>query len=196
MTVDLITPYIRQLRAIFRPRTFQRARLRLPVQMLLLAGILLSSACASTPSLSAINQSLVMKFEQGGLIAKETERGVVVYLPSLMFDFESADLSPLAIDKIIFIAKISNQGSVAKRAIQVEGHTDAYGGDEYNMHLSRARAEAAAEVLTDYSIAPGRIQTAWFGRSRPLVPNRFSDGKDNPQGRAANRRVEFVLLNP
>ncbi|MCP4010437.1 MAG: OmpA family protein [Proteobacteria bacterium] len=155
--------------------------------------VLFLSACLSS------NQILVSKFEQEGLVAKETPRGVVIYLaylPDVMFVFGSSTLSSEAERKIAFIARVSNDRLAIKRDILVEGHTDAVGSKATNIELSESRAKSASVILVENGVTDQRIETVWFGESQPLVPNKHSDGSDNPEGRAANRRVEFILLNP
>ena len=154
------------------------------------------SACVSAKIPPSANQILVATFEQGGLIAKETPRGVVVYLPSVMFMFGSANLTSEAADKVKFIARVSNDRLAVNRNISVEGHTDSVGSEADNMMLSEVRANSVSSMLTGNGVDAGRIETDWFGESRPLVPNTLTDGSDSPEGRAANRRVEFILLNP
>jgi len=76
------------------------------------------------------------------------------------------------------------------RRIGVEGHTDNVGSDEDNLSLSQRRAQAVATWLTQHGIDAGRVEARGFGASRPIVPN------DVASGRAANRRVEFHILDP
>lgn len=71
--------------------------------------------------------------------------------------------------------------------VRVEGHTDSDGSDEYNLNLSRARAETVAQWLVRAGIDGGRLSSAGFGESRPIASN------DTPQGKALNRRIEFVI---
>lgn len=71
------------------------------------------------------------------------------------------------------------------RRIELAGHTDSVGTDEYNMRLSRARAEAVRDALIRRGIASDRIALSAYGRSRPIAPN------DTDVGRALNRRVEI-----
>ena len=160
-------------------------------------SLLLITSCvgAKHPPPPSDNQVLVSKFTQGGLVAKETERGVVVYLPSVMFVVGSAEISESAKDKVRFIAKVCNNDIARDRKIKIEGHTDSKGSEEFNMILSEKRTKAVLEFLIQHQLEASRIGTAWFGETRPLVPNQFSDGSDNPAGRRTNRRVEFILLN-
>ena len=71
--------------------------------------------------------------------------------------------------------------------IRVEGHTDDRGDDDYNMDLSRRRAEAVVAYLIRKDVEAGRLRAAGFGETRSIESN------DSREGRAANRRVEFNL---
>ncbi len=73
------------------------------------------------------------------------------------------------------------------RHVSVEGHTDSRASDAYNMDLSTRRAAAVREYLVQAGIAPERLTSQGFGESRPIDTNATS------AGRAANRRVEFVI---
>ncbi len=70
--------------------------------------------------------------------------------------------------------------------VEVQGHTDSRGTDEYNLELSDRRAEAVRAYLIEQDIEPSRLEARGYGESRPLESNRTDSG------RAANRRVEFV----
>ena len=85
---------------------------------------------------------------------------------------------------------------MSPRQIAVDGHTDAAGSPEYNRHLSRARAEAVARVLIAEGVSKDRVKVGEFGEAFPIAPNQTPQGKDNPVGRAQNRRVELVILQP
>ncbi len=72
--------------------------------------------------------------------------------------------------------------------IQVEGHTDSTGGAVRNRELSKLRADSVRTYLIGRGIAKSRLTAKGFGPDRPLVPN------DTPEGRDANRRVEFNII--
>ncbi len=72
--------------------------------------------------------------------------------------------------------------------LRIEGHTDSIGSYQYNIDLSKRRAEAAKKLLVKYGIAPGRIFTVGYGYTRPLATNRTD------QGRHKNRRIEFKIF--
>lgn len=72
--------------------------------------------------------------------------------------------------------------------LRVEGHTDNSGSRDFNQTLSLRRAESVRRWLVDFGISPALLEAAGFGPSRPVASN------DTEAGRAANRRVEFVIL--
>ncbi|MDX2284600.1 MAG: OmpA family protein [Bacteroidia bacterium] len=72
--------------------------------------------------------------------------------------------------------------------IKISGHTDDIGDETLNLRLSAQRARAVAEFLTRAGIPGGQIQHEGFGESRPIQPN------TTPEGRSANRRVEFEVF--
>jgi outer membrane protein OmpA-like peptidoglycan-associated protein len=71
--------------------------------------------------------------------------------------------------------------------IDIQGHTDSDGTDEYNMRLSQERVDTIHEYATSMGIDPSRLSSQAFGESRPIADNHTEDGK------AKNRRVEFTL---
>jgi OOP family OmpA-OmpF porin len=75
------------------------------------------------------------------------------------------------------------------RRLRVDWHTDAKGGDAFNLALSRRRAEAVADWLAGHGIDGTLLSTKGFDETRPVAPNRRPGGADNPDGRQQNRRV-------
>jgi outer membrane protein OmpA-like peptidoglycan-associated protein len=71
--------------------------------------------------------------------------------------------------------------------VNVEGHTDSIGSDDYNLKLSQRRADAVRDYLTSNGINPGNIQAIGLGKAAPVASN------DNAAGRQQNRRVEMVM---
>ena len=160
-----------------------------------LIGMVVSlSACKTTPELTD-NQRLAQSLAAIGLETSETERGLIIHFPDINFEFASSDLKPEALDILQLVADRLNNDYVSDRQIAVEGHTDSRGTDEYNLNLSKNRAEAVADALTFRKIETERIEVAWFGESAPIAPNDNADGSDNPEGRAKNRRVEIIVVN-
>ncbi|MCP4806037.1 MAG: OmpA family protein [Proteobacteria bacterium] len=72
--------------------------------------------------------------------------------------------------------------------IEVQGHTDSDGSDDYNFDLSDRRAESVVRYMTNQGVEAGRLTWMGYGESRPLVPN------ENEETKAVNRRVEFHIV--
>lgn len=72
-------------------------------------------------------------------------------------------------------------------AVEVQGHTDNRGADPHNSDLSQRRADSIVRWLVQHGISPTRLTPRGYGASRPIVDNA------TPQGRAMNRRVEFLI---
>lgn len=72
--------------------------------------------------------------------------------------------------------------------VLVEGHTDSAGPDDYNMNLSKQRAESVSGYLVSQGIMAGRLTTKWYGESQPKGDNNTTEGK------AQNRRVELAII--
>jgi outer membrane protein OmpA-like peptidoglycan-associated protein len=103
----------------------------------------------------------------------------------IYFDFASDVLRPESKTVLDEIEEVMRKHPDWK--LRVEGHTDNFGGDTYNLDLSNRRAAAVKQALvTNYQIGSGRFTTAGFGASRPVATN------DTMEGRALNRRVELV----
>lgn len=130
--------------------------------------------------------------DSGGLIAmRETPDSIVLAVASdVLFDFDSSELTDQARDALIGIATMIPQAGDGP--VQVIGHTDSKGSDDYNQRLSEQRARAVVVFLTDQDVPAERLKPLGRGESEPVADNQI-DGADNPDGRAKNRRVEFVL---
>lgn len=72
--------------------------------------------------------------------------------------------------------------------IKLEGHTDNKGSADYNLKLSKARANAVKKYLEDKGIKPTRIQADGFGSTKPIADNSTEEGRNK------NRRVEFKVI--
>ena len=73
------------------------------------------------------------------------------------------------------------------RRIRIEGHTDDTGSREFNMKLSQQRANAVKRYMTESGIKGSRLEAVGYGPDKPIADN------DTEEGRATNRRVEFVI---
>lgn len=108
----------------------------------------------------------------------------------VLFGFDSADLSANAQRSLTDVAALITRSPDGQ--VLVTGHTDAKGSDAYNLTLSQRRAQAVADFLIADGVPSARLATEGRGESQPAAENEIN-GADNPEGRALNRRVEFVL---
>ena len=115
------------------------------------------------------------------------EKDAVVTLNNVFFDFDKATLKPESKPELDRLIK--TLGDRTTMTIEVDGHTDATGPEEYNLGLSQRRANAVAKYLIDNGVASNRIEVKYFGESKPAVSN------DTREGRSKNRRVEFKILS-
>ncbi len=105
---------------------------------------------------------------------------------SVYFDVDKADLKPEskpALDNIEGLLR-----AYPAMVIEVRGHTDSTGNSDYNLRLSERRANAVRSELIRRGIQPDRIRATGFGDTQPIADNR------TPDGRAQNRRTEFLIL--
>ena len=102
------------------------------------------------------------------------------------FAFDKADLTKSAKDTLLIAVRYLKEHADAR--IEVEGHTDSKGTPEYNLKLGDRRAKAVKAYLVSQGIAENRISTVSYGLTKPVAENMIN-GKDNPSGRAENRRA-------
>ncbi|MBV2161044.1 OmpA family protein [Achromobacter denitrificans] len=127
-----------------------------------------------------------------GLSVRQDKNAVTVsMLGDVLFDFDKAAIRPAAEPTLRDIASLVKSSSAG--VVTIEGHTDSKGSASYNKELSLRRAKAVAQWLANQGVDPARLSTKGLGDTRPVQPNKLANGADNPQGRAQNRRVEFVL---
>ncbi len=104
-----------------------------------------------------------------------------------MFDVNSAAIKPESYGTLKEIAGVLQDNADVK--VKIIGHTDSDGDDALNLALSKKRAEAVKSALTDeFKIDGSRIATDGKGETDPVADNK------TPEGKAQNRRVEFVKL--
>lgn len=133
------------------------------------------------------NQKLIRELRSRGADVRSTERGVVVNLPDVLFEFDKAALT---YDARLTVAEIADVlKGVQSRKISIEGHTDSVGTIAYNQRLSESRARTVAGELTRQGVSRRRISTRGFGESDPIASNRTE------HGRGRNRRVEVIIEN-
>jgi outer membrane protein OmpA-like peptidoglycan-associated protein len=119
------------------------------------------------------------------LATRDTARGLIANMSDVLFKTGSYELLSGARERL---AKVS--GIVIAHPglhLEVEGHTDAVGGDDYNQKLSENRAQAVRDYLVQQGISDNSIVSRGLGKTQPVATN------DTPDGRQQNRRVELVL---
>jgi len=115
----------------------------------------------------------------------DSARGLIVNMSDVLFDTGSSTLKPGAREKL---AKIS--GIVLAHPglnLQIEGHTDSVGTDDFNQQLSERRADSVRDFLAQQGLPASSIAARGFGKTQPVATN------DTPEGRQRNRRVEIVV---
>lgn len=119
------------------------------------------------------------------LQTEDSARGLIVNLSDVLFDTGSYTLKPGAREKLAKVSGIvlAHPGLL----LQVEGHTDSVGGDDFNQRLSEQRAGSVREFLIGQGLKENAITAEGFGKSEPVATN------DTPDGRQRNRRVEIVV---
>jgi outer membrane protein OmpA-like peptidoglycan-associated protein len=100
------------------------------------------------------------------------------------FEFDKARIRPVSYPILNTVAQVLRD--YPEITIEIRGHTDSRGSDEYNLELSRDRAQSVRNYLLEQGIDGSRMTSRGYGESRPIESNRTA------AGRAANRRVEFV----
>jgi outer membrane protein OmpA-like peptidoglycan-associated protein len=148
----------------------------------------LDSAARQTAQLQAdkaeLRTQLLTQFN-AILQTRDTARGLIVNMSDVLFDTGKYTLRPLAREKLAKVAGIVS-GHPGLR-LDVEGHTDSVGGDDYNQQLSEQRGEAVRAYLTGQGMAGGSVTSKGFGKTQPVASN------DTAEGRQQNRRVEIVI---
>lgn len=136
------------------------------------------------------NRALIEELRKRNIEAKETSRGVMVNLPSVNFEFDSADLSRDGRDRVNQIANIIRRDAPNRR-ITVEGHAsrESAAAEAYNQRLSERRAATVADSLERNGVNGRNISSQGLGTRAPVASN------DTESGRSQNRRVEVIIEN-
>ncbi len=149
-------------------------------------GRAMADAWSQKLSLGELQKLAASYFVHPQLIPTGVARTV---LEHVHFDTGSSALTPECLRPDGPLAKARELLLASEEAsIEIEGHTDNQGPAEYNMTLSRARAQAAGTYLVNAGISTDRLKASAFGLSRPLAPNTTAENRAN------NRRVELTVL--
>jgi outer membrane protein OmpA-like peptidoglycan-associated protein len=119
------------------------------------------------------------------LETKDTDRGLVVSMPDVLFDSGQYTLKPAARERLARISGIVL--AYPDLRLEIEGHTDSICSDEFNQSLSEKRAATVLDYLLDSSIPINSVIARGFGKTRPIADNTTA------AGRKLNRRVEMIV---
>lgn len=119
-------------------------------------------------------------------VTREGEGIIVKFDSGILFDFDSSNLKAAAKDNIKTLAGSLNE--YPNTEIKVIGHTDNKGTESYNLNLSQKRAAAVKAYAVSQGVPSSRLTTAGKGFAEPIADN------STEAGRAANRRVEIVIV--
>jgi outer membrane protein OmpA-like peptidoglycan-associated protein len=131
-----------------------------------------------------LRQELVQQFN-AILETRDSARGLIVNMSDVLFDTGKWTLKPGAREKLAKISGIVLAHPGLK--LDVEGHTDSVGSDDFNQTLSEKRAESVRDFLVQQGVKSNMITAKGFGESSPVASN------DSASGRQLNRRVEMVV---
>lgn len=145
------------------------------------------AAAAQADAASAQAQAQALQRELQDLQARQTDRGMLVTLGDVLFEFGRAEVRPAAQGALDKLARYLQDH--ADRRVLIEGFTDSVGSDAANLALSQRRSQAVAEALRARGVDPGRIATRGYGEAYPVASNASS------ADRAMNRRVEVYISN-
>ena len=132
------------------------------------------------------DQTIERNFDLDPIGVAKVEENASILLNNLFFDLEKATLRPESYPELNRIVKL--MGEKPNMTIEISGHTDSTGPEEYNLNLSKQRANSVASYLIGKGVDKSRMTVEYFGESKPMVPN------DTREGRKKNRRVEFKIL--
>jgi len=154
------------------------------------AGVLIGAAIGGAAGAFIGNymdkQAAEIERDIAGARVERVGEGIkITFSSGIMFDVDKAVLKDQYKGELSELATILNK--YADTNILLEGHTDSTGPEEYNLELSRKRAQATASYLATQNVNPTRFTTMGYGESQPIASNETSEG------RGQNRRVEVAI---
>lgn len=120
------------------------------------------------------------------LFLQPIEVGLTVRLKNIYFDFDKATLKSESYAELNKVVDFLKQNPNVE--IEISGHTDSKGSDDYNLNLSQGRSQAVVDYIISQGIEDFRLTAHGYGEGKPIESN------DTEEGRANNRRVEFTVV--
>ena len=117
---------------------------------------------------------------------RSIEEGASIVLENIFFAFNKTDLLPESYTELDKVVEFIKENDI--KLIEISGHTDNVGSDQYNLKLSEGRAQSVVKYLVDKGVDPSRLIAKGYGESFPIETN------NTKEGQAINRRVEFKLI--
>lgn len=139
--------------------------------------------CIGDPNNTVFIKNIRIAAGGGELYKRVATEGKIV-THGIMFDVNKAVIKPSSMGTLNEIVKIMKDNPQVR--FEVGGHTDSDGNDDLNMKLSQSRAEAVRDQLVQMGIDASRLTARGYGKTKPI------DNNTTPEGKANNRRVEFV----
>lgn len=123
---------------------------------------------------------------KGAEIQRIGEAIKITFDSGILYDIDKSDLRPVSKTNLVALAKILN--NYPDTNILIEGHTDNTGTDDYNMTLSKERAQSVSLYLSTLEVQSARFSITGYGETQPIVTN------DTPEGQQKNRRVDIAVI--
>ncbi|WP_422361214.1 OmpA family protein [Reichenbachiella sp.] len=124
---------------------------------------------------------------QQDLYLTPIEKGVAISLNNIFFEFDRSDLRTSSYAELDRILKLLESNKIS--SIEISGHTDSVGDDDYNLELSKRRAWSVYSYFIANGISASKLQSVGYGETLPIAPN------DTADNRQKNRRVEFKIID-
>lgn len=145
-------------------------------------GFIYASKDAVIPAQDTIAQEVVKDLSLAKAVV-----GTKVIIRNIYYHFDKYSLKSESYAELDKIEKLMRENPTMK--LEISGHTDKIGTHAYNVVLSKRRANSVVKFLVNKGIENGRLISAGYGESKPLVSN-----DDETDGREINRRTEFIIL--
>ena len=172
-------------RADVRTVEAQRAQTQTAAAEQRATGAEQQAAAATANAAGVQQQNAQLQQRLNELQAKQTERGMLVTLGDVLFEYNRAEVKPGAQASLRKLADFLQQ--YPNRQVLIEGYTDDTGSAAYNEALSLRRADAVDSALVGMGVASQRVATVGYGKDFPIASN------SSDTNRALNRRVEVYI---